>query len=60
MKVVTSSVGRFEGNSKSARDDRYFVTLEKSYQENQDTTHHHFARMTFDKRGKLVKFSTSR
>ena len=60
MKVVTSNVGRFEGNSKSTKDDRYFVTLEKSIQENQDTTHHHFARMTFDKRGKLVKFSTSR
>lgn len=60
MKVVTSSVGRFEGSSKTTRDDRYFVTLEKSIQENQETTHHHFARMTFDKRGKLVKFSTSR
>jgi len=60
MKVVTSKVGRFEGNSKSAKDDRYFVTLEKSIQENPETTHHHFARMTFDKRGKLVKFSTSR
>ncbi len=60
MKVVTSKVGQFEGNSKSTKDDRYFVTLQKSIQENQDTTHHHFARMTFDKRGKLVKFSTSR
>ena len=60
MKVVSSKVGHFDGNSKSTRDDRYFVTLEKSIQENPETTHHHFARMTFDKRGKLVKFSTSR
>lgn len=60
MKVVTSQVGRSDGSSKSTKDDRYFVTLEKSIQESQETTHHHFARMTFDKRGKLVKFSTSR
>jgi tetratricopeptide (TPR) repeat protein len=60
MKVVKSKIGRYEGNKKSTRDDRYFVTLEKSIQENPETTHHHFARMTFDKRGKLVKFSTSR
>ena len=60
MKVVKSKIGRYEGNNKSTKDDRYFVTLEKSIQENPETTHHHFARMTFDKRGKLVKFSTSR
>jgi len=40
--------------------ERYVVTLRKSYDGNQHTAHHHFARMTFDKKGKLVKFSTSR
>ena len=40
--------------------DRFVVTLRKTYDENQQTPHHHFARMTFDKKGKLVKFSTSR
>ena len=39
---------------------RYVVTLQKSFEENQTTTHHHFARMTFDIKGKLVKFTTSR
>lgn len=39
---------------------RYVVTLQKSFDENQHTVHQHFARMTFDKRGKLVKFTTSR
>jgi len=39
---------------------RYVVTLQKSFDENTHTVHHHFARMTFDKRGKLVKFTTSR
>jgi hypothetical protein len=60
MKVNTGSTGFYEGKNKSAKDDRYFVTLEKSIQENHQTTHHHYARMTFDKKGKLVKFSTSR
>lgn len=40
--------------------DRFVVTLRKSYDQNQHTAHHHFARMTFDKKGKLVKFTTSR
>jgi tetratricopeptide (TPR) repeat protein len=39
---------------------RYIVTLQKSFDENTHTTHHHFARMTFNKKGKLVKFSSSR
>jgi hypothetical protein len=60
MKVNTGNTGFYEGKNKSAKDDRYFVTLEKSIQENHQTTHHHYARMTFDKKGKLVKFSTSR
>mgnify|MGYP006285303011 CR=1 FL=1 len=47
-------------NSKSVETDRYVVTLQKSFDQNQHITHHHFARMTFDKKGKLVKFTTSR
>jgi len=46
--------------SKSVETDRYVVTLQKSFDQNQHITHHHFARMTFDKKGKLVKFTTSR
>ena len=46
--------------SKSADTGRYVVTLQKSFDQNQHITHHHFARMTFDKKGKLVKFTTSR
>ncbi len=60
MKVNTGGTGFYEGKNKSINDDRYFVTLEKSIQENHQTIHHRYARMTFDKKGKLVKFSTSR
>lgn len=45
---------------REAKPDRYVVTLQKSVDQNHHTTHHHYARMTFNKRGKLVKFSTSR
>jgi hypothetical protein len=40
--------------------ERFVVTLRKSYDQNPNLVHHHFARMTFDKKGKLVKFTTSR
>ena len=49
-----------EASSQTDTPDRYVVTLKKSFDENQQTAHHHFARMTFDKKGKLVKFTTSR
>lgn len=39
---------------------RYVVTLQKSYEANQNMVHRHFARMTFDKKGKLMKFTISR
>jgi len=39
---------------------RYVVTLEKSIDLDNNIVHHHFARMTFDQKGKLVKFTTSR
>jgi len=45
---------------KSSDPQRYVVTLQKSFDLNQDAAHHHFARMTFNEKGKLVKFTTSR
>jgi len=46
--------------SKSAHSERYVVTLQKSFNPDQQITHHHYARMTFNQKGKLVKFTTSR
>lgn len=60
IKVNTSTGSSENGKRKAIRDDRYYVTLSKTITENQDTTHRHFARLTFDKKGKLVKLSTSR
>ncbi|MCB2203086.1 hypothetical protein KQH56_03685 [bacterium] len=60
MKINTAEAGFYPGESKSPHYDRYYVTLEKAVNEDQRTSHHHYARMTFDKKGKLVKFSTSR
>lgn len=56
----SSKTGSGDGSNPGETMDRYVVTLRKTYDENQQTPHHHFARMTFDKKGKLVKFSTSR
>ena len=47
-------------NGKSNDLQRYVVTLEKSIDLDQNIAHHHFARMTFNENGKLVKFTTSR
>ncbi|MEA3325966.1 MAG: hypothetical protein U9R53_01445 [Chloroflexota bacterium] len=47
-------------STKSSGSERYMVTLQKSFGHNNHTMHHHFARMTFDKKGKLIKFTTSR
>ena len=47
-------------NGKSNDPERYVVTLEKSIDLDQNIAHHHFARMTFNENGKLVKFTTSR
>ena len=44
----------------SGKSGRYMVTLNKSFEQNQHTTHHHFARLTFNEQGKLLKFTTSR
>jgi tetratricopeptide (TPR) repeat protein len=57
-KSASTSINKNQTNT--VVDGRYVVTLQKSFDENQRTTHHHFARMTFDKKGKLIKFSTSR
>jgi len=46
------------GKSNDAQ--RYVVTLQKSFDLNLDAEHHHYARMTFNEKGKLVKFTTSR
>ena len=56
----SSSISSKGSSGISETKNRYVVTLRKTYDENQETPHHHFARMTFDKKGKLVKFSTSR
>lgn len=45
---------------KTSDPQRYVVTLQKSFDLNQEAAHHHFARMTFNEKGKLVKFTTSR
>ncbi len=47
-------------SGKSTGSERYVVTLQKTFNPNQQTEHHHFARMTFNQKGKLVKFTTSR
>jgi len=47
-------------NTKFSGSERYMVTLQKTFSQNNHTKHHHFARMTFDKKGKLIKFTTSR
>lgn len=60
MKINTAEAGFYPDASKSPHDDRYYVTLKKSINVDQQTSHHHYARMTFDKKGKLVKLSTSR
>jgi len=52
--------GVLEQENRNLTPNRYIVTLQKSFEQDQETTHQHFARMTFNKRGKLVKFTTSR
>ena len=49
-----------QNNGKNSDPQRYVVTLEKSIDLDTNIAHHHFARMTFDQKGKLVKFTTSR
>jgi hypothetical protein len=57
---MASSKDPEDGSTQANIPERYVVTLRKSYDQNPDMVHHHFARMTFDKKGKLVKFTTSR
>ena len=47
-------------SEKSIDPERYVVTLKKSYEKDPQITHYHFARMTFDQKGKMVKLTTSR
>jgi hypothetical protein len=60
MRVNKSGPSGFKNLGKSGTSGRFVVTLQKSFDENTRTTHHHFARMTFDQKGKLIKFSSSR
>jgi len=60
MQVNTSSEEGINRNGKSIENQRYVVTLQKSFDENEHTVHQHYARMTFNKSGKLIKFTTSR
>jgi hypothetical protein len=57
---LASKTGSDDQANVTETPERYVVTLRKSYDGNQHTAHHHFARMTFDKKGKLVKIATSR
>jgi hypothetical protein len=47
-------------SNQSQKTERYVLTFEKSVENSSFTQHYHYARMTFDKRGKLIKISTSR
>lgn len=60
MQVTQSDETIVNKSGKSLDTHRYVVTLNKSFDQNEHTVHRHFARMTFNKTGKLVKFTTSR
>jgi hypothetical protein len=47
-------------DGKKSLPERYMVTMQKTINESDLMTHNHYARMTFDKKGKLIKFTTSR
>lgn len=55
-----SKKGENQGFGEKDLPERYVVTLKKSLENGSNIEHQHFARMTFDKKGKLVKFTTSR
>ncbi|MFN2304219.1 MAG: hypothetical protein ACK2TV_10865, partial [Anaerolineales bacterium] len=62
-KSVSSFTASDDNNvkiDKSIDPERFVITLQKTIEQNQQTTHLHYARMTFNKKGKLVKFTTSR
>ncbi len=48
------------GRGSNQTSKRYLVTLEKSINLENQQLHQHFARMTFDQKGNLVKLTTSR
>jgi hypothetical protein len=63
MHVNKSKISEDSDKKKSrkfADSEHYVVTLQKSFNPDQQTAHHHYARMTFNQKGKLVKFTTSR
>ncbi len=58
---INKSISEYEPKSGSkSKSARYMVTLQKSIDQDQSTTHYHYARMTFNRKGKLIKFTTSR
>ncbi len=60
MQINTTQVSEGDAKGVSAKSGRYMVTLNKSFEQNHHSTHHHFARMTFNEQGKLIKITTSR
>jgi tetratricopeptide (TPR) repeat protein len=56
--IDTSEKKKSRNTTRSS--ERYVVTLQKSFNPDQQIMHHHYARMTFDQKGKLIKFTSSR
>jgi len=60
IQINKSAFEKGSGTAKSKKDERYVVTMKKSIELQKSITHQHYARMTFDNKGKLIKFTTSR
>ena len=60
IQINKSAYDKGSGTAKSKKDERYVVTMKKSIELQKSITHQHYARMTFDNKGKLIKFTTSR
>jgi hypothetical protein len=60
MSFNKSETSNNRKSNKSQSSDRYVVTLQKSFNPSDSLTHHYYARMTLDKKGNLLKLTTSR
>ena len=60
IQINKSAFDKGSGTAKSKMDERYVVTMKKSFELEKSIMHQHYARMTFDNKGKLIKFTTSR
>jgi hypothetical protein len=60
IQINKSAFDQGSGSAKSKSNERYVVTMKKSIEMQDSITHLHYARMTFDSKGKLIKFTTSR